>query len=322
MRFTLMLEPQQGLSYDEQLAVARLVEAGGLDGLLRSDHYASFPGASDNPTTDAWAVLGGLARETSRIRLGTLVSPVTFRIPGAFAKLITTVDAMSGGRIEVGLGAGWNELEHGELGIPFPPLAERFDRFEEALTIIHGLWTEPDGWTYEGRFWQVRGSLFRPPAGRDGRRHPHLIVGGNGKPRGLRAAARYADEYNLSSASPTDAAAVREALRAACDAIGRDPDTMVFSAMTGVLLGETQGQVRDRVAQLLTALRRPDETAAELDAWLASRRIRWLFGTPEQFMERVEAFRAAGVERLAMQDFLPRDLDMIAALGRLLGAAA
>ncbi len=322
MRFTLMLEPQQGLSYDEQLAVARAVEAGGLDGLLRSDHYASFPGAADNPTTDAWAVLGGLARETSRIRLGTLVSPVTFRIPGAFAKLVTTVDAMSGGRIEVGLGAGWNELEHGELGIPFPPMAERFDRFEEALAIIHGLWTEPDGWTYEGRFWQVRGSLFRPPAGRDGRRHPHLIVGGNGKPRGLRAAARYADEYNLSSASPTDAAAVREALRAACVAIGRDPETIVFSAMTGVLLGETEGQVRDRVAQLLTALRRPDETAAELDAWLASRRIRWLFGTPEQLMERVEAFRAAGVERLAMQDFLPRDLDMIAALGRHLGAAA
>jgi F420-dependent oxidoreductase-like protein len=322
MRFTLMLEPQQGLSYDEQLAVARAVEAGGLDGLLRSDHYASFPGASDNPTTDAWAVLAGLARETTRIRLGTLVSPVTFRIPGAFAKLVTTVDAMSGGRIDVGLGAGWNELEHDELGIPFPPLAERFDRFEEALAIIHGLWTEPDGWTYEGRFWQVRGSLFRPPAGRDGRRHPHLIVGGNGKPRGLRAAARYGDEYNLSSASPTEAAAVREALRAACAAVGRDPDTLVFSAMTGVLLGETDGQVQDRVAELLTVLRRPDETDAAIDAWLAARRIRWLFGTPEQVLERVEAFRAAGVERLAMQDFLPRDLDMVAALGRHLSGAA
>jgi F420-dependent oxidoreductase-like protein len=322
MRFTLMLEPQQGLSYEEQLAVARTVEAGGLDGLLRSDHYASFPGASDNPTTDAWAVLAGLARETSRIRLGTLVSPVTFRIPGAFAKLVTTVDSMSDGRIDVGVGAGWNELEHGELGIPFPPLAERFDRFEEALAIIHGLWTEPDGWTYEGRFWQVRGSLFRPPAGRDGRRHPHLIVGGNGKPRGLRAAARYADEYNLSSASPAEAAVVREALRAACGAVGRDPDTLVFSAMTGVLLGETDLQVRDRVAQLLTVLRRPDETDAAIEAWLAARRIRWLFGTPEQVLERVEAFRAAGVERLAMQDFLPRDLDMIAALGRLLGRAA
>ncbi|HXR27452.1 MAG TPA: LLM class flavin-dependent oxidoreductase, partial [Candidatus Baltobacteraceae bacterium] len=115
MRYALMLEPQQGLSYEEQLAVAHAVEAAGLEGLLRSDHYASFPGASDNPTTDAWAVLAGLARETWRIRLGALVSPVTFRIPGAFAKVFTTVDAMSGGRIEVGVGTGWNDREHAEL---------------------------------------------------------------------------------------------------------------------------------------------------------------------------------------------------------------
>ncbi len=321
MRFALMLEPQQGLSYEEQLAVAHGVEGAGLEGLLRSDHYASFPGASDNPTTDAWAVLAGLARETRRIRLGSLVSPVTFRIPGAFAKLVTTVDAMSGGRIEVGVGAGWNQAEHAALGLPFPPLAERFDRFEEALAIMHGLWTQPDGWTFEGRFWQVRGSLYRPPAGRDGRRHPHLIVGGNGKPRGLRAAARFADEYNLSSAAPADAAVVREALRAACVAEGRDPDTLVFSAMTGVLIGADEGEVSERVAQLLVALRRPDETPEALAAWLAARRVRWLFGTPEQVLQQVAAFRAAGVERLAMQDLLPRDLDMIATLGRHLQGA-
>jgi len=322
MRYALMLEPQQGLSYEEQLAVAHAVEAAGLEGLLRSDHYASFPGASDNPTTDAWAVLAGLARETWRIRLGALVSPVTFRIPGAFAKVVTTVDAMSGGRIEVGVGTGWNDREHAELGIPFPPMAERFDRFEEALEIIHGLWTQPDGWTFEGRFWQVRGSLYRPPAGRDGRRHPHLIVGGTGKPRGLRAAARFADEYNLSSTAPAEAAVVREALRAACVAEGRDPDTIVFSAMTGVLLGEDEGEVAERVAQLMVALRRPDETPEALAAWLAARRARWLFGTPEQVLEQVAAFRAAGAERLALQDFLPRDLEMIAALGRHLQGTA
>ena len=316
MRYALMLEPQQGLSYEEQLAVARTVEAAGFEGLLRSDHYASFPGASDNPTTDAWAVLAGLARETRRIRLGALVSPVTFRIPGAFAKVVTTVDAMSGGRIEVGLGAGWNEAEHAQLGIPFPPLAERFDRVEEALAILHGLWTEPDGWTFEGRFWQVHGSLYRPPAARDGRRHPHLIVGGNGKPRGLRAAARFADEYNLSSATPADAATVREALRAACVAEGRDPDTLVFSAMTGVLMGADQGEVDERLARLMVDLLRSDETPEQLAAWLAVRRARWLFGTPEQVLEQVAAFRAAGVERLALQDLLPRDLDMITSLGR------
>ena len=320
MRYALMLEPQQGLSYEEQLAVAHTVEAAGFEGLLRSDHYASFPGASDNPTTDAWSVLAGLARETRRIRLGALVSPVTFRIPGAFAKVVTTVDAMSGGRIEVGLGAGWNEAEHAQLGIPFPSMPDRYDRFEEALAILHGLWTEPDGWTYDGRFWQVRGSLYRPPAATGRRRHPHLIVGGDGKPRGLRAAARFADEYNLSSASPAHAAEVREALRAACVAEGRDPDTIVFSAMTGVLLGADQDEVDERLAQLLVTLRRPQETAEALDGWLASRRPRWLYGTPEQVLEQVAAFAAAGVERLAMQDLLPRDLDMIAALGRLLAA--
>ena len=320
MRYALMLEPQQGLSYEEQLAVARVVEAAGFEGLLRSDHYASFPGASDNPTSDAWAVLAGLARETSRIRLGALVSPVTFRLPGPFAKLVTTVDAMSGGRIEVGLGAGWNEAEHAQLGIPFPPLAERYDRFEEALQIIHGLWTQPDGWTFEGRFWQVRGSMYRPPAAGDERRHPHLIVGGDGKPRGLRAAARFADEYNLSSASPAHAAEVREALRAACVAEGRDPDTIVFSAMTGVLLGADEAEVGARLARLMVDLRRADETPEALAEWLAVRRARWLLGTPEQILEQVAAFRAAGVERLALQDLLPRDLEMIAALGRLLAA--
>lgn len=257
MRFALMLEPQQGLSYEEQLAVARAVEAAGLEALLRSDHFASFPGASDNPTTDAWAVLAGLARETTRIRLGALVSPVTFRVPGAFAKLVTTVDEMSGGRVEVGLGAGWNAAEHARLGIPFPPLSERFDRFEEALALLHGLWTEPDGWSFEGRFWRVEDALYRPPAGRAGRRHPHLIVGGNGKPRGLRAAARYADEYNLSSTSPEEAAAVRDALLAACAEVGRDPDTLVYSAMTGVLMGETEAEIAERIADVMAVVSAP-----------------------------------------------------------------
>src|SRR3972149_777815 len=202
MRFALMIEPQQGLSYDEQLAVARTAEDGGVEALLRSDHYASFPGEGGLPTTDAWTVIAGLARETSRTRLGALVSPVTFRVPGALAKVVATADEMSGGRVGVGLGAGWNELEHAELGIPFPPLRERFDRLEEALAIVHGLWTEPDGWAHEGRFWQVRGARFRPRPIFGQRRHPHLIVGGHGKPRGLRPAATDADEYNPPSARP------------------------------------------------------------------------------------------------------------------------
>src|SRR5919202_3718360 len=149
MRFALMIEPQQGLSYAEQLAIAGTAEGAGFEALFRSDHYESFPGGAGNPTTDAWAVLAGLARETSRIRLGTLVSPVTFRSPGNFAKVVTTVDEMSGGRIEVGVGAGWNDSEHRRYGSPFPPIEERAEMLEETLAILHGLWDEHDGWSLD-----------------------------------------------------------------------------------------------------------------------------------------------------------------------------
>lgn len=312
MRFALMTEPQQGLSYAELLAIARAAEVAGFEAFLRSDHYTSFPGGSGRATSDAWATLAGLARETSRIRLGSLVSPVTFRLPGAFAKLVTTVDEMSGGRIEVGVGAGWNELEHAQLGIPFPPLVERYDRLEEALTIIHGLWTEPDGWSFEGRFWQVRGSLYRPPPARGGRRHPHLVLGGDGRPRGVRLAAMYGDEYNASGMAPAEAAEILARLRAACRTVGRDPEGVAFSVMTGVLVGETEGDVRDRVAALREELQLdPDE----VEAWLARRTSRWILGTPEQALEQVAAYETAGVQRLALQDLMPRDLAMVGLLG-------
>src|ERR687892_1255657 len=205
MRYALMTEPQQGLTYDELLSLARTAEEAGIEAFFRSDHYASFPGASGLPTTDAWTVLAGLARETATIRLGVLVSPVTFRIPGSFAKVIQTVDEMSGGRVEAGFGAGWNADEHGQLGIGFPKLGERYDMLEEQMAIIHGLWTEGDGWTFDGRYWQVRDSLRHGEIARGGRRHPHIIFGGGGGPRLAGLVARYGDEFNLNSASPDDA---------------------------------------------------------------------------------------------------------------------
>src|ERR687892_1075528 len=156
MRYALMTEPQQGLSYEEIRDAARTAEEAGLEAFFRSDHYASFPGGAGKPTTDAWTTLAGLARETSAIRLGVLVSPVTFRIPGNLAKVIQTADEMSGGRVEAGFGAGWNAEEHAQLGIPFPDIGDRFDLLEEQMAIIHGLWTQDDGWSYEGRRWQVR----------------------------------------------------------------------------------------------------------------------------------------------------------------------
>ena len=314
MRYALMSEPQQGLTYDEILALARTAEDAGIEAYFRSDHYASFPGASGLPTTDAWATLAGLARETTTIRLGVLVSPVTFRIPGSLAKVIQTVDEMSGGRVEAGFGAGWNDDEHAQLGIPFPPLGERYDMLAEELAIIHGLWAEPDGWSFDGEHWQVRGSMRHGEIARGGRRHPHILLGGKGMPRLAGLAARYADEFNLNSASPKDAVDAYGRVRDACREVGRDPDGIVLSAMTGVLVAETEADLRQRVADLLTAL---GQSEADGDAWLAARRGRWIMGTPDEAHERVAALAANGTQRIMLQDFLPRDLDQVRLMGRI-----
>jgi F420-dependent oxidoreductase-like protein len=309
-----MTEPQQGLTYDEILAVCRTAEEAGFEAFFRSDHYASFPGGSGKHTTDAWATLGGLARETTTIRLGVLVSPVTFRIPGNLAKVVQTVDEMSDGRVEAGFGAGWNDDEHAQLGIPFPSLGERFDMLEEALAIVHGVWTEPDGWSFDGAHWQVRDATRHGEVARGGRRHPHIILGGGGGPRLARLVAQYGDEFNLTSAAPEDAPEAFTRVRDACERIGRDPATVVCSAMTGVLVAETDADLRDRVAVLLEALERP---ADEGEAWLAQRRGRWVMGTPDEAHERVAALERAGVERVMLQDFVPRDLDHVRLMGRL-----
>jgi F420-dependent oxidoreductase-like protein len=314
MRFALMTEPQQGLTYDEILALARTAEAAGLEAFFRSDHYGSFAGPADGPTTDAWATLAGLARDTSTIGIGSLVSPVTFRLPGSFAKVVATVDEMSRGRVEVGMGAGWNEEEHSELGIPFPPLRERYDRLEESLAIIHGLWTEPDGWNYQGQQWQLRSAHLRPRPTFSGKRHPHLILGGDGGPRLARLVATYADEFNRTSASPDNVRGAYARVRAACEAADRDPDSVVLSAMVGVLVADSESEMRDRVDRQLAFFGSGGSSA---DEWLAERRDRWIMGTPDQARLRIEDFAAAGVQRIMLQDFLPHDLEMVTLLGRI-----
>jgi alkanesulfonate monooxygenase SsuD/methylene tetrahydromethanopterin reductase-like flavin-dependent oxidoreductase (luciferase family) len=321
MRYVLMMEPQQGMSYVDQLAAAKRAEANGFDAWFRADHFASFPGEAGKPTTDAWSVLAGLARETQRIGLGVLVSPVTFRHPGTFAKVVTTVDEMSGGRIEVGVGAGWNDLEHQQLGLAFPPITERADLLEDQLAILHGLWGEPDGWSYEGHHGlRVESALFYPkpvdvpgrPRTATGGARPRIIVGGQGSPRSYRLAARYADEFNLSSASPARAAEVGRELDAACRAIERDPASLARSTMSGVLVGRTTAEVEEREAALLAAFGADMETG---EAWLDERRSRWVHGTPDAAREQIERFAAAGIERIMLQDFLPWDLDMIDVMG-------
>ncbi len=322
MRFALMLESQQGLTYGDHVAIAKRAEANGIETLFRSDHYTSFPGPSGQPTTDAWTVMAGLARDTDRIGLGVLVSPMTFRHPGSFAKVVTTVDEMSGGRIEVGVGAGWNEQEHRQLGLAFPPIKERADLMEDTLAILHGLWGEPDGWSYEGHQVSLEGAQFDPkpvdvpgrPRTPIGGARPRLLVGGQGSPRTYRLAARYSDEFNLSSSGP-DTARERFALvDAACEAIGRDPATITHSTMAGVLIGRTDAEIAER----MTAAAQTFGSGEDDRAWLDERLERWITGTPDQARAMVRRFADAGVERIMLQDMLPWDLDMIDVMGEVL----
>jgi alkanesulfonate monooxygenase SsuD/methylene tetrahydromethanopterin reductase-like flavin-dependent oxidoreductase (luciferase family) len=315
VRFALMIEAQQGLSYEDQLAIALRAEAGGFETLFRSDHYASFPGDSSQPTTDAWAILAGLARETATIGLGTLVSPVTFRHPGNFVKLVTTVDQMSGGRIEVGVGAGWNAADHAPLGLPFPSIEERADLMEDQLALLHGLWEEPAGWDFDGHQVAVRGGKLVAgpvqapgrPRGANGRARPRIITGSEGSPRGFRLAARYSDEFNLSSSTPDIARQKQAQLDAACVAAGRDPKSLTRSAMVGVMIGRNATEVDRRAADLLSAL----GESGDGRAWLDKRRSRWIIGTPDEARAMVRRYAEAGIERIMLQDLIPRDGDMV-----------
>jgi alkanesulfonate monooxygenase len=309
-----MSEPQQGLTYAEILALVQTAEEAGFEAYFRSDHYASFPGGSGKPTTDAWATLAGLARETSRINLGTLVSPVTFRQPGNLAKVAATVAEMADGRLEVGLGAGWNELEHRQHGLPFPNTRERFEMLEEQLAILHGLWTQADGWSYQGQHWQVSDALFYPkPTATAGRRHPNIVIGGDGGPWMARLVAQYGDEFNLTSGTLDRIAPAYGRVRQACGDAGRDPNQVTYSMMTGVLVGRNEDELKARVAHLLTSFGQGN--SEDTQAWLDARRPRWVMGTPDQARAKVKELEAAGVQRLMLQDFVPRDLEMVRLLG-------
>jgi alkanesulfonate monooxygenase len=318
VRYALMLEPQQGLSYDLQAQLAQTAEEVGFEAFFRSDHYQSFPGASGLPTTDAWAVLAGLARDTTRIHLGALVSPVTFRLPGNFAKVVTTVHEMSGGRVEVGLGAGWNDDEHRQYAFPFPPIEDRADMLEEQLQILIGLWEQPDGWSFYGRHYILEGALFAPrPQAVGGR--PPVIVGGAGRPRSYRIAAKFGDEFNLTSSDPAEAAEKFRALDAACRAIGRDPATLRRSAMVTTLIARDEAALRAREDALLSHTN-PGLTGQAARTHMDERRPRWIAGTYDQARAAVRRFEEAGVERLMLQDLLPWDVDMVRELGEQLVA--
>jgi len=296
MQLRIFTEPQQGADYGRLLAVARAAEELGFDAFFRSDHYLRIgPGSGLPGPTDSWVTLAGLARETARIRLGTLVSAATFRYPGPLAIAVAQVDEMSAGRVELGLGTGWFEAEHAAYGIPFPGLVERFDRLEEQLAIITGLWETPVGKTFsfEGSYYPLTDSPALPkPAQRP---RPPILIGGHGPRRTPRLAARFADEYNVVFVSPEDTAAAFGRVREACAAAGRDPAALVYSAGQTVCCGRTGAEVARRAAAI-------GEDVAELEA-------AGLAGSPAQIVDKLGRFAGIGASRMYLQVLDLHDLD-------------
>jgi F420-dependent oxidoreductase-like protein len=302
-------EPQQGATYDDLLAVARLAEQLGFDAFFRSDHYLKMGEVSGLPgPTDAWITLAGLARDTQRIRIGSLVTAATFRRPGQLAISVAQVDAMSGGRVELGIGSGWYEEEHRAYGIPFPPLGERFDRFEEQLEIITGLWATPEGETFsfDGRHYQLVDCPALPkPAQRP---RPPVILGGWGSKRTPRLAARFADEFNVPFPLLKDLGPQLDRVRAACDAVDRDPSTMVWSAAVVVCIGSNEKEYEKRAKAIG---RKPDEL-----------RGNGIAGLPSEAAEKLAAFNAAGAERVYLQVLDLGDLEHLQLVAEALGVTS
>ena len=301
MRLRIFTEPQQGASYDDLLAVARTAEELGFDGFFRSDHYLRMGGGDPGPgPTDAWVTLAGLARETSRVRLGTLVTAGTFRLPGPLAITVAQVDAMSGGRVELGIGAGWFDDEHRAHGIPFPSTRERFDRLEEQLAIITGMWTTPVGemFSFHGRYYELTDSPALPKPVQQP--HPPIIVGGYGTKRTPALAARYAQEFNLAF-PPLDyyAEQVQRVKRACADA-GRDPASLRTTVALVVCCGRDEAEFRRRAAAIG---RQPDELRENGAA-----------GLPGEVVETLRAFEAAGAEDAYLQVLDVSDLEHLALL--------
>jgi len=295
MQLRIMTEPQQGATYDDLLAVARESERLGFDAFFRSDHLQRIGGGDAGPgSTDAWAVLAGLARDTTRIRLGTMVSSATFRLPGPLAVTVATVDAMSGGRVELGLGSGWYAGEHEAYGVPFPPVAERFDRLEEQLAIVTGLWATPSGETFSfaGEHYTLTGSPALP---RPLQSPLPVVVGGKGPRRTPGLAARYAAEYNVPFDTPEVVGTCFDRARLACEDAGRDPATLVLSAAQTLAVGADEDEVA----------RRARATGSDL----ADLRASGLAGRPAEVVDKLGRLADLGARRVYLQVLDLGDLD-------------
>jgi F420-dependent oxidoreductase-like protein len=303
-------EPQQGATYDDLLAIALASETAGFAGFMRSDHYLVMGDGSGLPgPTHAWITLAGLARDTNTIRLGTLVSPATFYQPGPLAIAVAQVDQMSGGRIDFGFGAGWYEAEHGAYGLDFPEVGERFDRYEEYLEQIVGLWSTPEGETYshDGQFHTFTRSPALPkPTQRPG---PPVVIGGGGKTRTPRLVARYASDFNVPFMALADVTKTIARVDAACEAIDRDPSTIVKSAALIACVGATEADVERRAVAI----------GRDVDEL----RENGVAGTYDEAIAKLAAYASAGIERVYLQIMDLADVDHVSDIGaNVLPAAA
>ena len=305
MRACLMIEGQQGVTWRDWCALADASERLGLEGLFRSDHYFSARGVSGVGATDAWTLLGALAARTTTLRLGTLVSPVTFRLPAVLAKAVLTVDLISDGRVEVGMGAGWWEEEHTRFGLPFHDVATRWDLLEEQVPIVDGLLREGT-FSFQGKHYQLDGADPVPPAVQ--RPRPPLILGGTTVgPRMQALVGSFADELNTVGGTPEQVAARFARARAGVDRAGRDPGALTTSLMTWMFVGRTDDEYLDRLRRAHAL----DPNAGPFDAYRADIERDCIVGTPDRAVERLRAYVDAGVQRIFLNHELYDDLDML-----------
>ncbi len=302
-----MIEGQEGVTWEDWVRLARLTERHGLEGLFRSDHYTAIirPQAG---ALDAWATLAGLAAVTERIRLGTLVSPSTFRHPSVLARMAVTVDHISGGRVDVGMGAGWYEREHLEHGFPFLDAKQRFALFAEQVEVVVSSWTT-DAFDHSGPSYELREQTALPrPVQKP---HPPLVLGGTVMPRFAALAARFADEVNTLGAPNDELRERKERLDHACREAGRDPGTLRFSVMTACFVGSDRGELLERIGTFLSVR----GGAAGAEEMLEERRETWLAGTGAEVAARIRDLEALGVDRVMLQHLNHSDDDMVALIG-------